>query len=65
MVNDLRVFSFFKKSISISPVCDVKNSNKAFHQLVTNWQIWGSFLLKIKIKQKQKLDNFKEIIKSI
>ena len=36
-------------------VCDVKNSNKAFSQSVTNWQLWVSFLLKIKIKQKRKL----------
>ena len=42
---------------TILPVCDVKNSNRAFRQLVANSQLWGSFLLKIKIKQKRKLDS--------
>ena len=39
------------------PGYDVKNSNRAFHQEVANWQLWGSYLLKIRIKRKQKLDS--------
>ena len=36
---------------AISSVCDVKNSNRAFLWYMTNWQLWGSFLLKLKIEQ--------------
>ena len=42
---------------SISPVCDVKSSNRAFCHYVANGQLWGSFLLKVKIKRKRKLDS--------
>ena len=42
---------------AISPACDVKNSSKAFHQQVTNLQLWGSLLLKINIKGKRTLDS--------
>ena len=37
-------------------LCEVKNANGIFHQLVKNWRLWNSFLLKIKIIQKLKLD---------
>ena len=37
---------------------DVKCSNKAFHQLVNNSQLWGSFLLKFKNQMKTKLFDF-------
>ena len=47
-----------KTGKAICPVCDVKNSNRAFCLYVANWQLWGSFLLKIKIEQKRKLDSF-------
>ena len=43
---------------AICPVCDVKNSNRVFRWKVANWQLWGSFLLKIKTEQKRKLDSF-------
>ena len=36
----------------------VINSKKTFHQLVKNWQLWGSFLLNIKTRRKQKLDSW-------
>ena len=42
---------------AIPSVCDVKNSNRAFRQSVTNCQLWDSFLLKIKSKQKRKWDS--------
>ena len=29
---------------AICPVCDVKNSNRAFRQQVANWQLWGFFV---------------------
>ena len=34
------------------PVCDVINSDRAFQQLVKNWQHLGSFLFKVTIRQK-------------
>ena len=30
----------------------------AFQQLVKNWEVWGSFLLKIKTRRKRKLSYF-------
>ena len=51
------------KNKSCYAVCDVINFNRAFHQLVKNWRFWGSFLLKIKVRHKRKLDSlffFKE-----
>ena len=29
-----------KNKKDITPVCDVIDSNRAFHQLVKNWQLW-------------------------
>ena len=48
--------SSLKIGKAIYPVCDVKNSNRAFRWQVANGQPWGSLLLKIKIERKQKLD---------
>ena len=33
------------------PVCDFVKLNRAFYSLVQNWQLSGSFLLKIKEKE--------------
>ena len=47
-----------KTEKDIGPVYDVKNSDRAFCRYVANWQLWGSFMLIIKIERKRKLDIF-------
>ena len=42
----------------ITPVCDLKNSNKAFHHYVENCQLWVSFLLKNQDQTKTKIGWF-------
>lgn len=34
-------------------ISDVKNSNKAFYQIMKNWKCWGSFGLKQRLVQNE------------
>ena len=41
---------------AICPVCETSKTQT--ERFVGKWQLWGSFLLKIKIDRKRKLDSF-------